>query len=298
MNQSAAADHANDAPRVDEARWAAAKSTYRYLRLSIVVVTVTLSISLAEQIIKHHCAQGSVSAFYYTPVHSVFIAALALVGVALIAIRGATPFREALLNMAGFLAPVVAFIPTSRPGDADEKRCVLDAAIGKIPHAFTDNNQRAFLLGGVVAMLAVLIPVFARGDRRVVRQVLLRPDIALPVVGAALVLAGLGLWRWQWPVSFAAHAHSYSAIVMFVFAGWFVAITAFRSVGLLKVVYGASAGLMIVGFLYGYVARRGHFTVLVVEIIETAAFLVFWLVQSIELWEIGVAVDKYATPST
>ena len=222
-----------------------------------------------------------------------FIAALALIGVALIAIRGATPLRESLLNMAGFLAPVVAFIPTSRPGETDQQRCTLDAAIGQIPQAFGDNNLRAFLIGGVVAMLGVLIPVLMRRkDPQAAKQVLLRPDIAVPVIGAALILAGLAVWRLQWPSNFASHAHSYSAIVMFAFAGWFVAITAVRSHGALKTTYGACAGLMIVGFVYGFVARNGHFTVLVVEIIETAAFLVFWFVQSIELWEVGVKVEK------
>ena len=115
-----------------------AVATYRYLRLSIVVVVSTLAVSLVEQAAKHRCVQGSISAFYYTPVHSIFIAALGLIGVALIAIRGATSAREALLNTAGFLAPVVAFVPTGRPVGA--VRCPIDGAIGTIPASFPDNN--------------------------------------------------------------------------------------------------------------------------------------------------------------
>jgi hypothetical protein len=79
-------------------RWRYAISTYRYLRLSIVVVVATLGVSLVDQWRKQKCLQGSISAFYYTPVHSVFIAALGLIGLALVAIRGATWQRETLLN--------------------------------------------------------------------------------------------------------------------------------------------------------------------------------------------------------
>jgi hypothetical protein len=42
------------------------------------------------------------------------VGALAALGVGMIALWGKTPIEDAFLNLAGMLAPVVAFVPTSR----------------------------------------------------------------------------------------------------------------------------------------------------------------------------------------
>ena len=54
-----------------------AVKTYRYLRLAIVVVVAALMAAvLIERLHAAGCWQGSISAYYYTPVHSMFIGAL------------------------------------------------------------------------------------------------------------------------------------------------------------------------------------------------------------------------------
>ncbi len=45
---------------------------------------------------------------------------------------------------------------------------------------------------------------------------------------------------------------------------------------------------MAIGIVYGVVRRDRHYTVLVVELIETTGFLVFWIAQSVRLWEVGI----------
>lgn len=286
----------SDAAAATDDQWQYAKSTYRYLRLSIVVVVATLGVSLVLQWRKEHCLQGSVSAFYYTPVHSVFIAALGLIGLALVAIRGATWLRETLLNIAGFLAPVVAFVPTGRPS-LTGLRCAIDPAIGTIPSAFSDNNLRAFIIGGVGALLLVLGPVvFKHKDPKGAKS-WVRKETVGPVLGAAFVLVGLFVWRKKWPASFKVHAHSYSAILMFALAGIFVIATARSARGILRVAYYACATLMGVGFVVGIVFRHGYYVVLVVEIIESVAFVTFWIIQSIELWDKGIDIIEPAPPS-
>ena len=249
---------------------------------------MTLGVSLVQQILKHHCTQGSVSAFYYTPVHSVFIAALALIGVALIAIRGATPLREALLNMAGFLAPVVAFIPTQRPGAADAARCPIDGAIGKIPDSFIDNNLISFTIGGTIALGVVVALVAFHTSKTAVTSTLVHKGTVVPAVGAAATLALLWLWRWQWPHGFRVHAHSYSAIAMFALVGAFIVSVAHGTSGHFKILFYGCAGLMALGIVIGIALAGDHYTVLVVEVVETVAFLVFWIAQSVRLWEVGI----------
>ena len=62
-------------------------ASYRYLRLAMVILVVTLAVSLVIEISRASCWQGSISAYYYTPVHSVFVGALVAIGVALVALR-------------------------------------------------------------------------------------------------------------------------------------------------------------------------------------------------------------------
>src|SRR5262249_44798629 len=62
------------------------------------------------------CFQTSISAYYYTPVHGIFIGALVAVGTCLICLRGNTDAEDILLNLAGMFAPVVALVPTPGTG--------------------------------------------------------------------------------------------------------------------------------------------------------------------------------------
>ena len=92
--------------------------TSRYIRLAIVGLVLGLAASLAFELARvHHaegqwCLLGSVSAYYYTPVHGFLIGALVTIGVALFAVRGNTVAENTLLNFAGVCAPFVAFVPT------------------------------------------------------------------------------------------------------------------------------------------------------------------------------------------
>ena len=100
--------------------------TYAFLRLGVVAVIAVLAVSVAKQYAAADCLQGSISAYYYLPVRSVFVGALVALGFALIALWGKTPFEDGFMNLAGMLAPVVAFVPT---GEA--RRCGLTDAAGQ-----------------------------------------------------------------------------------------------------------------------------------------------------------------------
>ncbi|MBN9608573.1 MAG: hypothetical protein BGO26_18930 [Actinobacteria bacterium 69-20] len=91
---------------------AAACRTYRYLRLGVVALVLLLGCSVALQAGADGRMLASISAYFYTPVHGVFVGSLLAIGVALIAIRGREGTENGLTNIAGMLAPVVAFVPT------------------------------------------------------------------------------------------------------------------------------------------------------------------------------------------
>ncbi|HUJ66963.1 MAG TPA: hypothetical protein VLX59_15575, partial [Acidimicrobiales bacterium] len=255
----------------------------------------TLFASLGLERAHATCWQGSISAYYYTPVHSVFVAALGVIGVALIAIRGNSLAEEIFLNMAGFLAPVVAFVPTAwSPTDCPSnltgtsKRAVDQLLNGNHFFAkFSGNNLVAFLIGGIFAVVLASIVAKAAGkkDRLVPLDELVLPALA----SAGLVVAGI-IWHSTWPASFNTHAHSYAAILMFLFVGIVVTLTALRASNLYKATYFTCAGAMLAGglvFLLGSFATWQH-KVLVVEGIEILAFSVFWFFQTIQLWDEGL----------
>ena len=203
-----------------------------------------------------------------------------------------------MLNTAGFLAPVVAFVPTGRPVGA--VRCPIDGAIGTIPASFPDNNLWAFVVGGVLALALVLGPVSVRDKQRRRHRARdiddhgprdwVRKDTVYPAIAAAVVLISLVVWRHTWPGSFGTHAHSYAAILMFVCAGGFIVLTGLGATGRWRVIYRSCAGLMLVGFIAGVITTiaGSYYTVLIVEIIEATAFVLFWAVQSVHLWDHGV----------
>src|SRR5690349_9423078 len=58
------------------------------------------------------CFQQSISAYQYTPVRGFFVGVTFALGICLICLRGSTEIEDALLNIAGMLAPVVALVPT------------------------------------------------------------------------------------------------------------------------------------------------------------------------------------------
>ena len=61
------------------------------------------------------CWQGSISTYYYTPVHGFLIGALVTMGVCLYCLKGNIAVEDVLLNLAGMFAPVVALVPTDPP---------------------------------------------------------------------------------------------------------------------------------------------------------------------------------------
>ena len=105
----------SDRPQPVDRRSLAVPRTYRYLRVSTVVVTGLLMVAVLRQIVAAGgCVQTSISAYYFSAAHSAFVAALCVIGASLIVYKGSTDTEDVVLNFAGFLALVVAFVPTAR----------------------------------------------------------------------------------------------------------------------------------------------------------------------------------------
>lgn len=279
-------------------------ASYRYLRLAIVVVVFTLGASLAIELIRHECQLGSISAYYYTPVHSVFIGALITIGVVMIALKGADAIEDMLFNIAGVLAPIVALVPTKRPGNLCREGQVVVVADDLIT-----NNVPALVIGFVVAIgLAVVI---AYRQEKITSVRLDRATKLGLGVSVTLLAAGV-VWYSFFGDGFRRWAHGTTAIAMFVLIWMAVAVNAGWPPRLLRWAYAKlgepmpeslteptprhrryRTGYRIIGWFMPIAAAAvlvfvpKDVKVFWLEVVEIIPFAAFWTLQTLEAWETG-----------
>jgi hypothetical protein len=286
--------------------------TSRYLRLGMVLLVLGLAGSLFFELNRvHHynqvqhiepnwCLLGSISAYYYTPVHAFFVGGLVTIGVSLVAIRGNTTAEDLLLNFAGVFAPFVALVPT----DTAPKDCqpVLDTTNRELNIA---NNVGALFVVAAGALLAIGILGVLGYLQKFSNKPPDRPSLAAYLIVLAFYGVALGLFLAArgWFKSF---AHPISAVTMFALLavnalvnGYNLYVTrqhqdpadqppkrvvsrfnTYTVVGLLMAIAAA-----VILFL---IRPHWHQWVFGLEATEIGLFAVFWLRQTIELWNEGL----------
>ncbi|WP_395728796.1 hypothetical protein [Nakamurella sp.] len=269
--------------------------TYRYLRAVMVAVLLLLVISVAFQAWQATCVLTSISAYYYTPVQAVFIGSLFALGAALIAYQGESGEEEAVLNLSGFMALVVAIVPTG-----EDNNCGANV-IQRSAQANADavlNNIVSLLAVGVVAGLVLLALRWKRGevparaaDRPATgwRRFVIPSCIVVPVAELMLFLFKRD--------DFVAKSHGIAAVTMvigLVLVMWFNAYSDRRPAWDRKgtnyrLVYRLMAVAMVVALLgtTGLFWGRSHL-VLALELVVIVIFGAYWIVQSVELRGAGV----------
>jgi hypothetical protein len=284
--------------------------TYRYLRLGILGLTVTLAASVIIEIAHTSptCVLPSISAYYYTPAQAVFVSALVAIGLCMIAIKAPEEWEDVLLNIAGMLAPVVAFVPTPQPGDCSSVILTPQDAVPKVV-----NNVWALFVTGVVALvvtvaIAIRYRTGAAADR--VPTTGWKVQYTVGIVAAALIMVGGILWLQLGRSSFVNKAHYTAAIALFV---CFIIVTALNAWAFGRTYasqipsarkyanrYSVIATLMLVsGAVLGLATWLGHWNygVLAIEAALIALFAAFWLMQTIELWDAGIRSNPAAAPA-
>ncbi len=273
-----------------------ALKTYRYLRLAMVACVLLLGVSVGIEIVRagHGCWRTSISSYYYTPVRGVFVGSLVAVGVCLIAIKGNTTLEDVLLNIAGCLAPVVAFVPIRDPGE-----CASVPFQGTAGPSDAENNVLALLIVG-----AVSLAVATWLARRDAGGAGLPPAVRIGL-GASLGLLLVGaLWFGLGRDSFLRLGHYAAAIPLFACMLAVVVTNAHgracqradhegRPVtgrdlvnGYLVIAVLAVASLVVLGL----VTWLGHWAhgVFWIEASQIGLFAAFWILQTRELWGPGI----------
>jgi hypothetical protein len=283
---------------------AKALDTYRYLRGGIPVMLVMLGAALIIERANATCWQTSISAYYFTAAHGVFVGAVCAVGTLLIVYKGSNDTEDVLLNLAGILAFVVAFVPTSRPvllcGDSAVGVAALsgDAVIG---------NAWALVVALVVSRVASWWMYRRTGtgrSRSTLGEVAVWAQRAVLAVGLITLIVV--------PDWFVANAHGVAAVTMFVSFIGTVLINAFLAghqdedkcphrhgyhrfyqvISLLMavtLVAAVTAHLVLNGF---------NHVVLVVEVALIFEFGAYWLVQTVELWNTATRDELFGADRT
>jgi hypothetical protein len=264
--------------------------TYRYLRVGMVLLMVLLGVSIIVDRVGGPAGQfqTSISDYYYTPVQSVLVGSLVAVGACLIIMRAERDVEDIFLNLAGMFAPLVAFVPIDREGVTEGVLSSASAA------EFVDNNVTTVVITGAIA-LAVAVAVLVRSWPQL-RGTGLRVRRILGLVAAAAIILGTWLWYDLAPDSFqgtgddVAGGHFTAAIALFVCMGVVVLCNALPPTAApFHAIYAAIVALMvvngIVAVLFGLAVGPfdWRYWLLAVETAGIALFVVFWLVQTVEL---------------
>lgn len=136
-----------------------AVETYRHLRMLLIALPVFLLVTTAIGGWRLGDFADSISANYSTPLRDIFVGALVAIGACLIVYRG-RPVEDLALNVAGFYAMFVAFVPYSLSdvltGGTELKGEELEAA-----RAAADELAHVLpiILGALVAIAAVFLIV-------------------------------------------------------------------------------------------------------------------------------------------
>jgi hypothetical protein len=271
-----------------------ALATYRYLRIAMPVLVVMLGTSVMAQIFapSPDCWLGSISAYYYTSARAVFVACLCAIGACLVIYHGNTPREDFALNVSGFLAFVVAFVPTPLIGisvSPNEPSCKRSNVPSESQLSSAIDNNMLSLLVAATCVIAVVL--WFRGMSANPGAT----SAALLILGLVLLLSWV---MYLFDRSFVrAHGHLISALVLF---GGIVAVVVLNAIPwqvldpqvvrapepyllLYRVILGAMAAAIVV---LGAIAWWGHFdhAVFWLEASVIVLFAAFWVVQSKELW--------------
>lgn len=284
----------------------AALDTYRYLRIGMAALLVLLATSVVDQIVRTNpnCELGSISAYYYTSARAVFVACLCAVGACLIIYRGNTyvwkkprgrlqkdDLEDFFLNISGFLAFIVALVPTPlkgmdiKPGTVVEgepvcKRSNVPTTV-QLEDAL-DNNILALLIAATLVLLISFCFALIKSGA---------PSSAVSI--AWLVFAvGLGVFWFLYlkhPDWVRQNAHIYAAIAMFVGIVVVVLLNTRNADKKYRIAYlSISAALLVSLAVLVPMWLSGNYDHVLfwLEASVIAFFALFWIVQTAELWNV------------
>ena len=279
--------------------------TWKYLRFAMIALPIGLGVCIIWEYTKtpgNHCLQGSISAYYYTPVSGFLVGTMVAIGLCLYALRGNTDKEDVLLNIAGMFAPIIGLVPTPGPGncssDTSSRTLVglgqKDPVVVQVRTLVVDNNMRALLVIILIGLLFLAWQFFSNRENWKLRKGN-EPrwfGIArfLGYFSTFVAYAFIAVSFYTQPDWFRDHMHYISAAVMFVAIFIVVCINAARSAGLFTWIYrGIAIGMLGTAILFGlhsnfhvsWLLSPWKHWLLWLEISQISGFAIFWTMQTI-----------------
>ncbi|MEP9390745.1 hypothetical protein ABLE94_00600 [Gordonia sp. VNK1] len=277
-------------------------NTYRNLRLAMVALIAMLAVAIVMQSWRADFQwQNSISGYYFTSAHGVVIGALCGLGALLVVYKGSTEAEDVILNVSGFLAFLVAFLPAEVPDPLYPP-----GELNGFPvHDNVFSAGTAAFAAGFLAL--ALYFILWRRQRSSYGKTGRRWANVLRVLGYGViaVLAGLYIADVWGGREWTSQNHNIAAVSLFIGLGLVVICNAFvkplpdqedgHSVAHSKLrhrrrTYALLAGGVLVGVTIVAIALAMHDSgplLLIGEIVGLAFFAIAWSIQTWELWDIG-----------
>jgi hypothetical protein len=269
--------------------------SYRYLRIGIIGLLVALGAAVVYQRVQPNCSLGSVSAYFYTPVRSVFVSGLVGLGVCMLALRGMNLAEDIFLNIGGIFAFLVAFFPAGGgSGPCQDPDTRVSASV--------QDNITALLIVGILAIAGafVLLAIGWKECEKPHRRWALVEGIAALALWAGTLIAIKFYLSWA-----LSYTHYIAAISLAVCIIAVACANAYRHgetpnrnrlaktvKGPMRFLYtGMAAVMLVISITLIVLAVTGVITVFWVEISVAGMFAIFWAVQTIQL-EVESARDQ------
>jgi len=260
-----------------------AVKTWRYVRLAMVLMVAAIAAAVLYERAQVHpgCFQRSISAYWYTPARGVFVGALVAIGVCLVCLRGNTPIEDLLLNVAGMLAPIVALVPTPDRGSCSS---VFDLTRDQGPNVA--NNVTALIVVGALGLVIAGV-LLARAGPVLHVRIAYAAAVVIWAVTATVFLVARPF--------FTRTAHYAAAVLLF---GCIVLVACSNARGYQRVTgagsprnrYAAIAAAMALSVIvFGLAGLLGwDYWLIALETALISLFAVFWVIQTVELWNEGL----------
>ena len=301
--------------------------TFRVLRCAVVGASLVLGVALVIEALRAGQIRGSISAYFYSPVRSIFVGCLMAIGLCLLAIQGRTVVEDALLNIAGLCAFAVALVPirpeacvislptksTTLEANATTPEwlgkllkqvsggtCRLSAVDGGSSDGLPAwvvtgirNNVLSVMLVTVVALVAILaLRKFPHSQSMAARQ---SARAGTWAIGIYVVLLAIGSFLYLRFDGQRSTSHYFAACAMFAIFGAVVVIYGWIRDGVprtFRITYRVVAVLMVIALPLGLLT-----SVYWLEAAEMALFAVFWTAQTVQIWDPRSERAKAMIPS-
>ena len=272
--------------------------TYRYLRVAMIALLLMLVFSVAYQWWMESgrtCWLGSISAYYFTPARTIFVGSLCALGVCLIAYKGHTPEEDVLLDFSGFMAFVVAMVPT-----VPDSLCGPNAYSQTLPEigSAVRNNIWSLIVATVIALIIrrLLRPRAAASDTPTRRGWLI---VMVSVACAAVLAIELVLFLIL-RERFIEVSHNVAAVTMVVGVIGVMVFSALRGEvprhykGIYLAIAAALLFALVGALVVAALTNFDHLT-LWVELAVIVLFGAYWGVQTRELWNLTEPMTTIAS---